>query len=137
MLRSPILDRDGRSDVVVGQQQIGTDLYVLYGTKNGFAKPKSFPLKDGGAEGVWVQDVAVEDLDKDGVKDIAASAFQGGGVFVLWGQGSRSDPKRQYADQRIETGAGPNGLGIGKVNGDGRQDLVVAQLKKTTGLFRC
>ena len=120
------LDRDGRSDVVVGQHQNGNDIYVLYGTKNGLAKPKSFPLKDGGAEGEWVQDVAVEDLDKDGVKDIVASAFHGGGVFVLWGKGSKSNPNRRYDDERFETGSGPTGLGVGKVNGDGRQDLVVA-----------
>jgi len=120
------LDRDGRSDVVVGQQQNGKELFVLYGTKSGFAKPKAFELADGGIEGFWVQDVAVADLDKDGVKDIAATAFQGAGVFVLWGKGTKRDPARKYSDERLATPAFPNGLDIGKVDGDGRSDLVVA-----------
>lgn len=120
------LDRDGRSDVVVGQQQQGKDLFVLYGTDKGLGNPKSFPLKDGGVKGFWVQDVAVADLDRDGVKDIAATAFQGSGVFVLWGKGSKRSPKRRYADERFAAGTSPNGLDIGRVDDDKRPDLVVA-----------
>lgn len=124
------LDRDGRKDVAISDtDEDSNSVWVLYGTGTGLADPKRFRLRAGPGEedkGRSPQDLAVADLDRDGVRDLAVTTNRGGGIWVLWGKGSAGDPKRTFSDKRYATDSFPLGLAVSDLDRDGRLDLVAA-----------
>jgi hypothetical protein len=81
-----------------------------------FEAPRAFPI------GVQPQSVAVGDLNKDGIPDLAVVNGGSGNVSVLLGDGAGTfQPALSYA-----AGVGPSSVVIADLDGDGRPDLVVA-----------
>jgi uncharacterized protein (TIGR03437 family) len=67
---------------------------------------------------------AVGDFNKDGIPDLAVANFFSGNVTVLLGNGSgefTAAPGSPFA-----AGVQPHGIAVGDFNGDGKQDLAVA-----------
>lgn len=124
------LDRDGKLDALTSEGDDGESLnsaYVLYGKDGGFGKSKRFRVKKGEDDTTFIQDLGIADLDKDGIKDIVVIPFRTLDAWVLWGKGSRQNPKREYKVSHYPAGAGGlNGLDIGDVNRDGRLDILTA-----------
>lgn len=124
------LDRDGHNDVAISDfDEQSNSVWVLYGTGSGLADPKRFRLRDGPGEagkGRSPQGLAVADLDRDGVRDLAVTSNRGEGIWVLWGKGSPAEPKRTFTDKRYETDSFPLGLAVSDLDRDGRLDLVAA-----------
>jgi hypothetical protein len=82
-----------------------------------FGPPMPFPV------GAVPQEVAVADLNGNGIPDVVASNRGGASVSALLGVG---DGNLQPAGTFRSGGELPQGIAIGDVNGDGIPDLVVA-----------
>jgi VCBS repeat protein len=114
------LNRDGKVDLVSANDS-GSDgpntISVIRGNGNGTFQPRlDFPT------GVNPRDVAIADLNGDGIRDIVTANMDDGSVSVLRGNGDGTfQPKNDFP-------AGPKaqGVAIGDMNGDGILDLVVA-----------
>ena len=129
-IRAADLDRDGHDDLVVttagGAQRLGlegrdstpeTELLILYGATGGLDQSRSLRLP--AAQG---RDLALADLNVDGVTDIAVANSAGGDSFVYWGSAAGFSPASRTA---LPTSAA-NGVVAGDFDRDGRPDLVFA-----------
>jgi hypothetical protein len=116
------LDNDGRLDLVTANRgpahSPANTLSVLLGIGGGaFARGPDLVARSG------PEDVAVADLDGDGVQDLAAVHVGiPGFVSVFPGSGNGSFGLRVD----FGTGASPRAISIADVNGDGREDLATA-----------
>ncbi|WP_217127214.1 FG-GAP and VCBS repeat-containing protein [Streptomyces sp. AC558_RSS880] len=124
------LNKDGYADLVVGNpsEHVGSVEYrgtvtIVWGSKSGLSGGTNLDPKSG-AGGRFGRDVATGDFTGDGSPDLAVigneEAWLYRGAFTKAG-GTGSVSKIDKA------GAGwySHGLAAGKVNGDGRTDLVV------------
>ncbi|GAB6040704.1 hypothetical protein JCM17961_13780 [Endothiovibrio diazotrophicus] len=119
VLRATDLDRDGLTDLVIasGFQQQGLEngqISVLYGTgASGFQPPVTL------AEGFSHNDVAVGDLNGDGLADLATTRLGHGQIALYFADGARGFgeplliPTEVLGDQ----------LAIADFNGDGHPDV--------------
>ncbi|MGQ9582652.1 MAG: FG-GAP-like repeat-containing protein [Thermoplasmatota archaeon] len=116
------LDRDGRVDII-GASQDTNELVLLYQTASGdFTGPAvRYPVNIS-TGGLYI--VACGDLNSDGWPDIAVS-----GVVISTDEPNivavlTQDPASHRFDNQYNlTCNGARGVGIGDVNGDGRNDL--------------
>jgi len=115
------LNGDSRLDIVTTNQLSG-DVSVLLGNGDGgFAAEQRFSVGDTPAG------VSIGDLDGDGVMDLAVAnesilAGGDGDVSILIGVGNGSFE----AEQRLTAGTRPTSVAVGDIDGDGVNDLVVA-----------
>ena len=122
------LDADGDQDLAVASQLAGGGLQILSGTGTGlFGSPTRL-------SSVNVPDVAIEDLNEDGVADLIAANGdrENISVFLGVGGGSFGTPTDFAAGRQARL------LGIGDLNGDGSKDLAVGSgvmLGDGTGSF--
>jgi hypothetical protein len=110
------LDRDGADDLVVANLLSWT-FTVAWGAGDG-----TFPATGTLSPGSTIEDVALADLNGDGLPDIVAVSGQTT-LFILLNSGGRAfDPPRFYPlpDQ-------PATLATGDLDGDGDADVVVGQ----------
>jgi hypothetical protein len=114
-------DGDGRQDLVLANGVAG-DLSVVLGRGDG-----SFGPEARFGAGVNPVSIAVGDLDGDGRQDLAvANEYDtaSNGVSVLLGRGDGTFAAETF----YAAGSRPRSVGIGDLDGDGRSDLVVANL---------
>jgi hypothetical protein len=111
------VNHDGKLDVVTANQ---STVSVFLGKGDGtFGTAQNYT-----ATLHSVNDLAVRDLDDDGIPDIAIIDEIGSAVDVLIGKGDGSFG----APQPSTTGPIPNWLGIGDFDGDHRPDLVTTSV---------
>jgi hypothetical protein len=70
--------------------------------------------------------VALGDVDGDGVLDLAVSNLSSDDVTLLLSDNRRAPGS---AMRRIAVGRRPQGIAVGDLNGDGRADVVVANFE--------
>ena len=111
---------DGKADLAVANYQDGT-VTILLGNGNGtFTATATSP-----ATGTEPFSVAVGDFNGDGKADLAVAnknAGNAGTVTILLGKG---DGTFTAAAVSPATGNGPESVGVGDFNGDGKADLAV------------
>lgn len=112
------VNKDGRKDLAIN---LGGEVRVLLGTRDGFDTDKPIVLK-----GDRASDVVLADFDGDGMDDVAISNFGTGNdaanSFVYY-----SDGKDFSSREKLEIPTfGATALSAGDINGDGKPELVVS-----------
>ena len=129
-LASADLNKDGYADLVVGNppEHVGGDDYrgtvtVLWGSKSGLSGGTNItPV--GGAAGHFGRDLATGDFTGDGSPDLAV--IGGEEAWLYRGPFTKSGTTGKVS--KIDKGSGgwySSALAAGKVDGDGKTDLVV------------
>lgn len=123
---------DGRPDLVTANVS-SNDLSVLMSATPAGAGDAGFDAPQSLAVGNGPQSVAFSDLNGDGRPDLVAGNFSGGSVSVLLNTTTPGARAPSFAPQHpLAAGVSPRSVVPTDVNGDGRPDLVVANVNANT-----
>jgi hypothetical protein len=126
------LNGDGKLDLVVGNRFSNT-VSVLLNTTTPGAYPPSFAANQDFATGANPYAVAVGDLNGDGQLDLVIANFNDNTVSVLLNTTAPGAATPTFAaKQDFATGTNPASVAVGDLNGDGKLDLVIANLADST-----
>jgi hypothetical protein len=113
------LNRDGKFDLVVGNQSFSGTFSVYWGNGDGtFQAPTVY--QPGIFPGT-ISSVAVADFNGDGILDIAATNNFSNELFILLGKGNGTF----QSPIAYDSGGLPSSIVASDLNGDGRSDLAV------------
>jgi hypothetical protein len=121
------VNRDHKPDLLVANKKDGTVSVLLNKTRDGaakltFADPRTVLV------GKMPEDLAVVDLNGDGLLDLITANAADDTVSVLQGKGDGSfQPQRTFT-----VGSEPLGVAVADLNGDGRPDLVTINRNENT-----
>ena len=114
------LNNDGIKDLAVANDLLLGTVSVRLGTSAGsFGAVTNFPV------GTDPYSVAIGDLNGDGRQDLAVANLGSNNVSVLLGQ-STGSLFAEVSGSPFSAGTEPDSVAIGDLNGDGIQDLAVA-----------
>jgi len=120
-------DNDGRPDIVTANEYAApATVSILRNTS--FPGSISFAEKTDHLTGKQPRNIAVGDIDGDGKTDIVTANQESGSVSILLNTSSGPanisfSPK---SDVSPTTGAAPESVAIGDIDGDGKMDIAVA-----------
>ena len=129
-LASADLNKDGYADLVVGNptEHVGSKRYrgsvtIVWGSASGLSGGTSVTPKSG-AHGHFGSDVATGDFTGDGSPDLAV--IGGSEAWLYRGSFKKSGGTGTVSKiDKVDAGWYSYGLAAGKVNGDGKTDLVI------------
>ena len=129
------LNGDGNSDLAVAN--VGSNsVSVLLNTTGRAAATSNFSAKKDFAAGTNPVSVILGDLNSDGKLDLVVANNNSNSVSVLLNTTAPGAATPNFASsQDFDTGDGPVSVAIGDLNGDGKLDLVVANLVSTVSVF--
>jgi hypothetical protein len=126
------LNGDGKSDLIVANGNDNTVSVLLDTTAPGATTP-SFATQQTFAVGFLPQSVTAADLNGDGKPDLIVANEGGNTVSVLLNVTAPGSATASFASQQaFGTGTEPIAVVAADVNGDGKPDLIVANLNDDT-----
>jgi len=111
------LNGDGRLDLVVSG---GQSVFVLTGRDNG-----RFEVTWSGAAGENPVDLAVADLDEDGLADLAVANHETDYVTLLFGIAGGGFEHRNHSRLRVDVSPHPHAVRLHDIDSAGHADLLV------------
>jgi hypothetical protein len=129
------LNGDGKPDLAVAN--VGSNnVSVLLNTTASGAAASSFATKQDFATGTAPLSVTLGDLNRDGKLDLAVANINSNSVSVLLNTTAPGAATPSFAaKQDFATGDSPESVTLGDLNGDGKLDLVVANLISTVSIL--
>jgi Ca2+-binding RTX toxin-like protein len=120
------LNGDGKPDLAIPNRNSNSVSVLMNTTAPGATAPSYAPRTDF-TTGTWPRSVAIGDLNGDGKQDLAIANSFSDSVSVLMNTTLPGATTPSY-DPRTDfrTGIQPVSVAIGDLNGDGKQDLAVA-----------
>ena len=121
------LNRDGRLDLVVGDEGTETVSVLINTTAPGAAAPSFAPAVEFATNGLVPRSVAVADLNGDGKLDLLVADIGSALLSVLVNTTAPGASSPSFVLQAgFAANLEPNSLAIADFNGDGRPDIAVA-----------
>ena len=111
------LNADGRLDLVVSG---GRSVFVLTGQGDG-----RFEVTWSGAAGENPVDLAIADLDEDGLADLAVANHETDHVTLLFGLPGGAFERRGHSRLRVDVSPHPHAVRLHDIDSDGHADLLV------------
>lgn len=111
------LNGDGRLDLVVSG---GQSVFVLTGQGDG-----RFEVTWSGAAGENPVDLAIADLDEDGLADLAVANHETDYVTLLFGIAGGAFERRDHSRFRVDVSPHPHAVRLHDIDSDGHADLLV------------
>ncbi|MHB8474627.1 MAG: FG-GAP repeat domain-containing protein, partial [Gammaproteobacteria bacterium] len=123
---------DGRPDLIVPNSSAKTVSVLLNTTPPGAVTP-TFAAQQAFSTGNGPQSVGIADVNGDGRPDLIVPNNGGNTVSVLLNTTAPGASTPSFAAQQtFLTGSGPDSVGVVDINGDGKPDLVVANINGNT-----
>ncbi|MDE2803863.1 MAG: VCBS repeat-containing protein [Gemmatimonadota bacterium] len=111
------LNGDGQLDLVVSG---GQSVFVLTGRGDG-----RFDVTWSGAAGENPVDLAIADLDEDGLADLAVANHETDHVTLLFGIAGGAFERRDHSRFRVDVSPHPHAVRLHDIDSDGHADLLV------------
>ena len=116
-IRTHDLNHDGRLDLVVSG---GGSIFVLTGRGDG-----RFDVSWSSAAGENPVDLAIADLDSDGLADLAVANHETNYVTLFFGVAGERFERRDHSQFRVDVSPHPHAVALHDIDSDGRPDLLV------------
>ena len=128
------VDGDGKPDLVVTNEGSNTVSVYRNTSTSGSMTAGSFALKVDFTTGAQPYGVAIGDVDGDGKPELVLGNYAGNTLSVYRNTGTSGSITAGSFAAKVDftTGAQPNGAAMGDMDGDGKLDIVLANVNGNT-----
>jgi len=132
------LNNDGKPDLLVTNGNYGSNNYSLIMFKN-TSNDNQINFTEAGQYniGSFSRSICISDLNNDGKADVAVAAYLGNNIYILKNNSKDSNIVLEYMPT-INSGNTPFNLKCADLDGDGKNDLICANLyfSSTLSIFK-